>query len=107
MTGLALECALKAYLSCAVQQYDFPDKNFVNQAYTHNLKELARLDAAFWAELQRDMRTDEKLESNWNTVQLWNNEDRYEMVEELHAKSLYAAATEPGSGVLEWIRRRW
>ncbi len=107
MTGLALECALKAYLARAVRQYDFPDKSFVNQAYTHNLKELVRLDAALWAEMQNEMQADEKLESNWIIVQLWNNENRYEVIEELRAKSLYAAATEPGSGVMEWIRRRW
>lgn len=44
MTGLAVECALKAYLAQAVQQYDFPEKSFVNRAYTHRLRELAQLD---------------------------------------------------------------
>ena len=107
MTGLAVECALKAYLARTVQQFDFPDKNFVNRAYTHKLKELAQLDAVFWEELQKEVSGDVKLESNWNTVLLWNDENRYEMVEELQAKSLYSATTEPGYGVMEWIRRRW
>jgi hypothetical protein len=107
MTGLAVECALKAYLASAVQQFDFPDRNFVNRAYTHKLKELAQLDAVFWEELQKEVSDDVKLESNWNTVLLWNDENRYEMVEELQAQSLYAATTEPGYGVMEWIRRRW
>jgi hypothetical protein len=107
MTGLAVECALKAYLASAVQQYDFPERNFVNRAYTHKLKELVQLDAVLWEELQKEVSGDEKLESNWNTVLLWNDENRYEMVEELQAKSLYAATTEPGYGVMEWIRRRW
>ena len=107
MTGLAVECALKAYLARAVQQHDFPDKNFVNRAYTHKLKELVQIDAVLWEELQKEFSGDEKLASNWNTVLLWNDENRYEMVEELQAKSLYAAATEPGCGVMEWIRGRW
>jgi len=107
MTGLAVECALKAYLARAVQQYDFPDKNFVNRAYTHKLKELIQLDPALWEELQREISADEKLRSNWDTVLLWNDENRYELVEAPHAKSLYVATTEPGSGVIEWIRRRW
>lgn len=107
MTGLAVECALKAYLARAVRQYDFPDKNFVNRCYTHKLKELLQLDPALWVELQREISADEKLRSNWDTVLLWNDENRYEEVEGTLARSLYAAAIESGSGVMEWIRRRW
>jgi HEPN domain-containing protein len=107
MTGLAVECALKAYLARAVEQYDFPVRSFVNRAYTHKLKELAQLDSVLWEELQKEISGDVKLKSNWNTVLLWNDENRYEMVEELQAKSLYAATTDPGCGVMEWIRRRW
>ena len=107
MTGLAVECALKAYLARAVRQYDFPDKNVVNRAYTHKLKELIQIDPVLWEELQREIRDDEKLRSNWDTVLLWNDENRYELVEEPHARSLHAATVEPGSGVMVWIRRRW
>lgn len=107
LTGLAVECALKACLARTAQQHDFPDKKFVNQAYTHKLKELAQLDGALWGELQSKVSSDVKLRSNWETAFLWNDENRYEMVEELQAKSLYAATTEPVSGVMEWIRRRW
>lgn len=107
MTGLGVECALKACLARTVQQYDFPDRNFVNRAYTHKLKELAQLDAALWEELQKEARFDLKLRSNWDAVFLWDDENRYEVVEKLQAESLYVAATEPGSGVMEWIRRRW
>ncbi|MGO8819510.1 MAG: DNA-binding protein [Terriglobia bacterium] len=107
MTGLAVECALKAYLASAVQQYDFPDKNFVIRAYTHKLRELVQLDGVLWGELQKEVGGDVKLRSNWDTVLGWNDENRYETVEERQAKSLYAATTEPSSGVMEWIRRRW
>jgi hypothetical protein len=106
-TGLAVECALKAYLARAIQQHDFPDKNFVLRAYTHKLKDLAQLDMTLWTELQKEVSSDVKLESNWNTVLSWNDENRYELVEELQARSLYDATTEPGSGVMEWIRGRW
>lgn len=41
LTGLGVECALKACLAQAVQQHDFPDKDFVNAAYTHNLERLS------------------------------------------------------------------
>ncbi|MGA2985417.1 MAG: hypothetical protein ABSG32_16510 [Terriglobia bacterium] len=79
----------------------------MNRAYTHKLKELVQLDGVFREELQKEFSGDDKLESNWNMVLSWNDENRYEIVEELQAKSLYAAATEPGYGVMEWLRRRW
>jgi HEPN domain-containing protein len=107
MTGLAVECALKAYIARAVQQHDFPDKSFANRVYTHKLKELALLDADLWAELQNEITTDFKLQSNWDAIFLWNDENRYEVVEEIEARTLYNAATQPGSGVMQWIRRRW
>lgn len=107
MAGLAVECALKAYLARAIQQYDFPDKHFVNRAYTHKLKDLAQMDGVLWKDLQNDFGDDGKLEGNWSTVLLWDDENRYELVEELQAKALYAAATDPVSGVMDWMRRRW
>ena len=107
LTGLAVECALKGYLARAIQRHDFPDRNFIVRAYTHKLKDLVLLDPALWAELQNEIGSDVKLRSNWNTVLSWNDENRYEFLEELQAKSLYDATAEPGSGVMEWIRRRW
>jgi HEPN domain-containing protein len=107
MTGLAVECALKAYLAQAVQRYDFPDKSFVNRAYTHKLRELAQLDATLWLELETEIKSDVKLRANWATVLRWDDEYRYEIVEDLVAKSLYDATTETVTGVMDWIRRRW
>ena len=107
MTGLAVECALKAYLARAVQLHDFPDKAFIVRAYTHKVRELVQLDAALWEQLQNDLKTDLRLKSNWYTVFDWNDENRYEVVEELQARSLFLAASEQIYGVLEWIRRRW
>jgi HEPN domain-containing protein len=107
LAGLGVECALKACLARAVQQHDFPDKEFVNAAYTHDLTKLIKLDAALWVELQNEMRGDEKLRTNWSTVGQWNDANRYVLLEEPEARSLYAATTEPNSGMMEWIRRRW
>lgn len=107
LTGLGIECALKACLARAVQRYDFPDKSFINRAYTHKLEELAKLDPEFWGDLDSETKADTKLAGNWNTVFDWNGESRYETVEHLEATSLYAAATEPVVGVMDWIRKRW
>lgn len=107
LTGLAVECALKAYLAQGVQRYDLPDRGFINRIHTHKLKELAQLDAALWLDLENDIKLDLRLRANWNTVLLWNDENRYELVDELQATALYAATTEPKVGVMEWIRRKW
>ena len=107
LTGLAVECALKSCLASAVKEHDFPDKEFVNQMYVHNLEKLFRLNGALWARLQADMKADAKLAVNWSTVKDWDDSKRYDVVEELAAKALHDAATEAGSGVVEWVRRRW
>ena len=107
MTGLAVECALKSCLAGAVKEHDFPDKEFVNAMYVHNLEKLFKLNGALWVALQADMKMDAKLSVNWSTVKDWDDSKRYDIVDELTAKALYDASTEVGSGVMEWIRGRW
>jgi len=107
MIGLAIECALKSCLASAVKEHDFPDKDFVNAMYVHNLEKLFKLNGALWAAFQVDMKTDAKLNVNWSTVKDWDDGKRYDVVEELEARALYEASTDAGSGVMEWIRGRW
>jgi hypothetical protein len=107
LTGLAIECALKSSLASAVQEHDFPDKEFVNQMYVHKIEKLFKLNGALWAQLQADMKADAKLAVNWSTVKDWDDSKRYDIVEELAAKGLHDATTEADSGIVEWIRRRW
>lgn len=107
MTGLAVECALKSCLASAVKEHDFPDKEFVNAMYVHNLEKLFKLNGALWVELQSDIRTDAQLGVNWSTVKDWDDSKRYDIVEELAAKALFEAATTEGCGVMEWIRGKW
>jgi HEPN domain-containing protein len=107
LTGLAVECALKACLARAVKEHDYPDKKFVNGMYQHNLQNLVSLDAALVASLQVDITRDPRLEVNWKTVKDWDDEKRYDIVDEQEARGIYEATTEHGSGVMEWIRGRW
>jgi HEPN domain-containing protein len=99
--GLAVECALKAYLASTVRQYDFPDTKFVERMYVHKLEQLFTLDGALWEQLQADMSSDPKLSANWSAVKDWDDGKRYDIVEELIARSLYNATTEAKSGVVE------
>lgn len=107
MTGLGVECALKSCLAGAVKEYDFPDKDFVNAMYVHNLERLFRLNGGLWSALQTDMTHDTRLGINWNTVKDWDDSKRYNVVEELEARELYGATTEPGSGMIVWIKGKW
>jgi HEPN domain-containing protein len=107
MTGLSVECALKSCLASAVKEHDFPDREFVNAMYVHNLEKLFKLNGALWVTLQADMKVDRKLNVNWSTVKDWDDGKRYDVVEELQAKALHEAVTMVGSGVMEWIRGRW
>jgi hypothetical protein len=107
MTGLAVECALKSCLASAVKEHDFPDKEFVNAMYIHNLEKLFKLNGALWVGLQAEIKTDKKLEANWSTVKYWDDSKRYDIVEELEARALYEASTDARSGVMEWIQGKW
>src|SRR5271165_4184520 len=71
LTGLAIECALKSCLAGAVREYDFPDKDFVNRMYVHNLTKLFELNGALWAQFQTHMKVDPKLSVNWSVVKDW------------------------------------
>jgi hypothetical protein len=107
LTGLAVECALKSCLANAVKEHDFPDKEFVNGMYVHNLEKLFKLNGVLWAALQAEMKIDPGLNVNWSTVKDWDDGKRYSVVGELEARALYDATTEAGVGVMEWVRRRW
>jgi len=107
LTGLAVECALKACLARAVKQHDYPDKKFVNDMYQHDLKRLAALDAGLSVALQDDLQNDAMLAANWNTIQDWDGEKRYDIVQEQVARSLYDATADATSGVMQWIRGKW
>lgn len=107
MTGLAIECALKASLAAAVREHDFPDRDFVNAMYVHNLEKLFRLNGVLWAAFQSDIKVDPNLSINWSTVKDWDDGKRYSVVQELDAKAMYDATTEAKCGVVQWVRRKW
>jgi len=107
LTGFAVECALKACMARAVKEYDYPDKKFVNDMYQHKLQKLVGLDVALWVTLQADMKSAPNLEINWNIVKDWDDEKRYDIVQEQEAKALYDASADAGSGVMQWIRGKW
>jgi len=105
--GLGVECALKSCLASDVEKYDFPDKEFVIKTYDHDLERLLKLNRALWVQFKAEAKPGGKLFSNWSLVKDWDNEKRYDVIEEFDAKRFYEAVTDASSGIAEWIRRRW
>ena len=106
LIGYAVECALKACVSKQVKRYDFPDKQFAKDAYTHVLVELMGL-AGLRLDFEKDRKANTKLGDNWQVVKDWNESYRYDLgITIKQARDLYSACT-GRDGILSWIRKRW
>ena len=106
LAGYAVECALKACIAKSTARHEFPDKNKVNASYTHKLKDLVGVAGLETARLDR-ARTDLAFRANWNVVQLWTEESRYERRNVEAAQALFDAVADRRHGVLSWIRLHW
>ena len=42
LAGYVIECALKACIAKKTKRYDFPDKEFFNETYIHDLQKLLK-----------------------------------------------------------------
>jgi hypothetical protein len=105
LTGLAVECALKACIAKNTQRHDFPpNQNAIKDIYNHDLDRLmaaARLKSAFDAEKTNNL----SLRNKWDVVKDWNVNCRY-ATGGLNAEDLYRAAA-GRNGVMQWLRQRW
>lgn len=107
LAGYAVECALKACIAKATQQYDFPDRRIANASHTHNLASLAR--TAGLEEIFRERAAlEEPFDENWPTVSGWSEEARYRPeIAEQRAVALYDAIADAEYGVLPCIKKWW
>jgi len=105
LTGLAVECAVKACIAKNTKRHDFPPSpNATKDIYTHDLVKLmgaARLQAT----LDADMRVSSSLNRNWAVVKDWNINSRY-LTKGMNARDLYKAVAGK-DGVMQWLRQRW
>ena len=106
LAGYSTECALKACISRKINSNEIPDKKFIIDCYTHNLKDLVKL-----AGIENDRVALEKrnanFATNWNIVINWNETSRYKIFTELQATELYNSITSRSGGILSWIRQYW
>ena len=106
LCGYVIECGLKACIAKQTKRYDFPDRRAVNQSYTHDLTVLVGV-AGLEPDLGLEKKRDRAFELNWNLVEQWSEESRYEKRSEKEAHDLYSAITNRKHGVLRWIRQHW
>ena len=106
LAGYAVECALKACIAKATKQYEFPDKNLANKAFTHDLANLVQL-ASLENELETATQSNPDLGKNWNTTKDWSEAARYDRHVRQKAEDLLIAVLDSESGILLWLRERW
>jgi hypothetical protein len=105
LTGLAVECAVKACIAKKTNRHDFPpNQNAIKDIYTHDLVKLigaAKLQPA----LDTERRKNVSFNNKWDVVKDWNINSRY-VVSGLNARDLYRAVA-GRNGVMQWLRQRW
>src|SRR5262245_48440988 len=101
--GFAIECAIKACIAKNVNRYQWPDKEIVNQSWTHDFTKLVGI-AGLTPSLSAAKR-DAAFDANWSIVTKWKPEIRYKpSVPRREADALYRAIASRASGILQWLR---
>jgi HEPN domain-containing protein len=105
LTGLAVECAVKACIAKNTRRHDFPpNQTALKDIYTHTLTKLvgaAKLQAALEAEIRSNI----SFKNKWDVVKDWSVDCRY-ATGGLNARDLYKAVA-GRNGIMQWLRRRW
>jgi hypothetical protein len=107
LAGYAIECALKACIAKKVKRYDFPDKEFTYNSYTHNLEKLIII-AGLDTQLNTLKASNRTFEINWTIVKDWSEQVRYtSFISNVRARDLYSAITSRNNGIMAWLRTQW
>ena len=106
VTGLAIECALKAAIARRTRRHDFPpEPRLVRESiYSHDLDKLL-VAAGLESTLNAAATNNPALKTNWALVKDWKVGSRY-LVSGLNGDTLYRAAA-GRNGVLGWLRQYW
>jgi len=105
LSGVAVECALKACIAKKTKRHDFPPhRKYVDQVYGHDLEELVRI-AGLKDRLDQETRRNPALAANWTLVKSWNVNSRYESTG-LNGRDMRSALSGV-DGVITWIRQHW
>ncbi|MCI0377511.1 MAG: HEPN domain-containing protein [Gemmataceae bacterium] len=102
LAGYSVEFALKACIAKLTNQYDFPEKRFVLDCYTHDVEKLLAL-AGIDKQFESDAKASPTFFQFWQVVKEWDESCRFEIKVQNEAQSLYDAIADPTKGVLLWI----
>ena len=107
LLGYAIECALKACAAKRFHEHEVPAKSLVNDFYTHQMDRLLGISDVEDALKSREAH-DPRFRRNWEIVRDWSETARYNRsATEAQAHEMFAAVTDPSSGVLPWLKRYW
>jgi HEPN domain-containing protein len=105
LTGLAVECALKACIAKNTKRYDFPpNQKAIGDIYTHDLAKLVRA-AGLQMVLESETNRNGPFSDNWGVLKTWTIESRYR-TKGLNAHDLYRAVAGK-NWIIRWLRQRW
>lgn len=102
IAGYSIELALKACIAGNFRADVLPDKDFLNNIYTHNFSTLIS-KAGLTAELEKEKST--PFYGNWSIVNNWTAEARYQAWDVINATALYNAITDTQYGVMQWLKK--
>ena len=107
LAGYAVECALKACAARRFREYEVPEKDFVQDFYTHRFEKLLHISGCNDAFYQR-IGKDPKFNEYWTLLLDWNEAARYNRTKtETDARRMLEAVSDPAYGVLSWLKTMW
>lgn len=107
LAGYSIECAIKACIAKQIKRYEFPNKDLVNKAWSHDLENLIGI-AGLTTALKAEMKANRTLELNWAIVKDWNESSRYDInISETQVKDFYSACFAGKNSILSWVKERW
>ena len=104
--GYAIELALKARIAKQMFSEVIPDKELINDTYSHNFSKLVGV-AGLNFELNKRMNENDLFKQNWTIVGQWAPEARYGQTDKSIAQYFLNAVADKNCGVFEWIKSYW
>jgi HEPN domain-containing protein len=107
LLGYAVECAFKACIAKQTKRYDFPERKFINDIYTHDLNKLLNV-SGLEPEHRKESKRNPSFELNWTIVKDWSEQSRYVTgISRAKAKDFRSAVVSRRSGILPWLQKWW
>jgi len=106
LAGYVVECALKACIARQTERHEFPNKERVNQSWSHSLPALVQI-AGLQRSLTDESDSDGHFAAYWSVVKDWKPDARYISRGQSEAEEIVRAISDRNHGVLRWLRRHW